>query len=225
MGKWATGIATIALALTYGPASAAASDVTATHAYIQANTALAGAMVARVGAAQAATQALNRKLASECPRAGAGAPINHLSQPMSYEVAVALWSVSYGASAGPITKFGRAVKTLRWSNARITRIARKYAASLHEMATLPLPDLCGDVRTWTASQFQVVPAHVSELDRHAETIELNPVAQSLLAPFERGGDSRLAARTRGLEEKLAENEFMKGQDDLIQVTATLGLPE
>jgi hypothetical protein len=225
MLKWATAIALSALALGSGAPAAAASDVSATHAYIQANYALSSAGVARIRPAQAATQALNKKLASECPRAGAGAPINQVTIPMSYEVTVALWSVSWGTSAGPIRKFANAIKPLRWSNPRITRIAHKYASSLLELSTLPLPNLCADVRAFTASQFQVVPAHVQQLDQHAEAIELEPVPQSLLARFERGGDASLAARTRGLESKIAENEFSKGQDDLIQVTETLGLPE
>jgi hypothetical protein len=225
MLRRAMAIATAAGALAAMPAVASANDVAATHAYVQASYALARAGVARIGAAQANVEALNRKLETECPRAGAGSPINAASVPMSYEVAAALWSVSYGTSAGPIGKFVRAVRPLHWSNARITRIARGYATSLHEMATLPLPDLCGDVRAFTASHFQVIPPHVTQLDQHAEAIELEPVPQRLLAPFERGADAGLAARTRGLERKVEEAEFVKGQDDLIKMTATLGLPE
>jgi hypothetical protein len=223
--KRSTLIVALGLTLASVPPAASASDVSATHAYVQANYALTRASVANIPAAQAATQTLNRKIAGECPGAGAGAPISAVTTPMSYEVAAALWSVSYGTSAGPIRKFVAAVKPLRWSNARITRIARRYADSLHAMATLPLPELCADVRAFTASHFQVVPARVTQIDQRAEAIELEPIPDKLLAPFERGGDAALAARTRGLETKLAESEFMKGQDDLIQLTGTLGLPE
>jgi hypothetical protein len=219
-------ITTAVLTLALVPASAVASDVSATHAYLQANYLLSRATVGIAPAQHAATEALNSRLARECPRAGAGSPITEVTEPMSYEVAVALWSVSYGTTAGPIQTFVRAVKPLHWSNRRITRLARAYATKLHEMATLPMPDLCTDVRAWTASHFQVVPANVLQLDRHAEAIgELNPVPQKLLAPFERGGDAALAARARALEVKAAEIEFVKGQDTLIQVTETLGLPE
>jgi hypothetical protein len=214
-----------ALVLGLLPAPAIASDASATHTYLQANYALSRASVAKIGAMQANVQALNSRLARECPRAGAGTPYSKISEPMSYEVAVALWSVSYGTAAGPIRTFAKAIKPLRWSNPRITRIAHTYATSLQAMATLPLPDLCTDVRAWTASHFQVVPANVTQLNQQAEAIELNPVPLKLLAPFERGGDAALAARNRSLEVKLAESEFVKGQDDLILVTETLGLPE
>jgi hypothetical protein len=215
----------VVLALAAVPASASASDVSATHAYIQANFKLAQASVARIPAGQAADEALIHKLASECPRAGAGAPISAASFPMSEEVAVALWSVSWVKGAASIRAFGRTVKRLRWSNPRVTSIARRYAADLNEMATIPLPDLCGDVRAWTATHFQVVPASIVALDKRVLAIEPQIVPQSLLAPFERGSDRAIVARTQSLETKFAEAEFTKGQDDLIRATEALGLPE
>ena len=142
---------------------------------------------------------------------------------MSYEVAVALWSLSYGMAAAPIRKFVSAVKRLHWSNARVTRIARGYATSLHELSTLPLPDLCGDVRAWAASRFQAIPASTTQLDRRLEAIEGETIPRKLLAPYERGGDASVVARTRSLEVKLAEEEFVVGQTDWDQVQETLAL--
>src|SRR5437667_429320 len=181
----ATTLSALALALAPGAAIASSGDVGATHAYIQAN----------------------------YPLARAGSPENEVAQPMSYEVAVALWAVAYGTAAGPIRTFVSAVRPLRWSNQRITRIAHQYATSLHELSTLPVPDLCADVRAWTANGFHTVPANVAQLDRRLEAIEGESVPQKLLAPFERGSDAGVAARTRGLEVKLAETEFMVGQTD------------
>src|SRR5438876_1172747 len=219
----ATMLSALALALLPGAAIASSADIAATHAYIRANYALARAGLARIGTAEAKIQALNSKLARECPRAGAGSPENEVAQPMSYEVAVVLWAVAYGTAAGPIRTFVSAVRPLRWSNQRITRIAHQYATSLHELSTLPVPDLCADVRAWTANGFHTVPANVAQLDRRLEAIEGESVPQKLLAPFERGSDAGVAARTRSLEVKLAETEFMVGQTDWIEVTETLGL--
>jgi hypothetical protein len=217
----------VALALALLPATAigAPQDLAVTHAYIQANYALAGAMVARIGPAQAKIERLNGRLARECPHAGTGSPENETAQPVSHEVAAALWSVAYGTSAGPIGAFVRTAGHLRWSNRTITLIAQRYAKSLHEMATLPLPDLCEHVRSWKASGFQVVPQVTARLAGHADSIELNPVPARLLAPYERGSDASLLALTTRLETKLEENEFMAGQDDWIQVLETLGLQQ
>jgi hypothetical protein len=223
MPKRAITAALAALALAPSTALASSQDSAATHAYIRANNALARAGVALIRVGEANIQALNSKLARECPRAGAGSPENELAQPMSYEVAVALWAVSYGTAAGPIRKFVAAVKPLHWSNARLTRIAHNYATSLHELSTLPVPDLCADVRAWTGSGFHVIPPGVAQLDRRLEAIEGESIPPKMLAPYEQGGDASIVARTRALEVKLAENEFMVGQTDWIEVTRTLGL--
>jgi hypothetical protein len=225
MLKRALTTAVLALVLAPSGAQASAKDVAATHAYIQADFAVAKAGVAAISRGQANIEALNSKLASECPLAGKGTPEDEASQPMSYEVAVALWAVSYGTIAGPISKFVAAVKPLRWSDARVNSIAHDYATSLHELSTLPLPNLCADVRAWAASGFKTIPPNVHALDSHLEAIESESVPLKLLAPYERGSDASLAGRARKFEVKLAETEFVVGQDDWIQVLETLGLPE
>jgi hypothetical protein len=225
MFRAAAPIAALALLASAPAAVAGQQDVAATHAYINANFTLSRAGVARIGRAQSRIDALNHKLGGECPLVGKGTPETEASQPMSYEVAAALWSVAYGTNAAPIRAFADKVKALRWSNGRITRMAQSYATSLLSMAALPLPDLCADVRAWTVSGFRTIPANVAQLDRRAEAIELNPVASQLLAPYERGADASVVASTRRLEVKLAENEFVLGQDDWLKVLSTLGLPQ
>ncbi|HEV2980301.1 MAG TPA: hypothetical protein VGX51_02625 [Solirubrobacteraceae bacterium] len=217
--------AMLLLALAPTGALASAKDVAATHAYIQANYSLTNASVGLISRGQSKIEAFNSKLASECPLVGKGTPEDETSQPMSYEVAVALWAISYGTVAAPIAKFVAAVKPLHWSNQRITAIAHTYATSLHLMSTLSVPDLCAEVRAWKASGFHTVPSQVSQTDSSWEAIEGESVPRKLLAPYERGSDASLAARARSFEVKLAETEFMVGQDDWIQVLETLGLPE
>jgi hypothetical protein len=112
---------------------------------------------------------------------------------------------------------------LHCSDHRITWIAESYANSLHELATLQLPDLCGDVGAWKTSAFQVVPASAVRLDAHVAAIELNPIPPRLLAPYERGADASVLARTKPLEMKLEENEFSVRQTDWYEVFGTLGL--
>jgi hypothetical protein len=143
---------------------------------------------------------------------------------MSYEVAVALWSIGYGSAAGPIKTFAKAVGPLRWTNARLNRIAHRLVANLVALATIPLPDLCGDVRAWTASGFTQIPPHVIELNRRVERIELPDIPWKLLARYIRGGDARRVAYIKRAERKIAETEFVIGQSDWYQVLATLGLP-
>jgi hypothetical protein len=218
-------IAVLALAAAPIQALATPQDIAATHAYIEANYALAQASVARIGAAQAKIEHLNGDLARECPRVGTGSPEDEASQPISYDVAVALWSLAYGTDAGPIHTFLDTAGRLRWSNHTITRAAETYASDLHELATLPMPDLCADVRSWKASGFQVIPAATVSLVRRVEAIEPKTIPPRLLAPFERGADASILARTTRLETKLEETEFVVGQSDWLQTLETLGLNE
>jgi hypothetical protein len=215
------------LALALAPCGAAAStqDVAATRAYIRADYALTKTSVGFINRGQASIEAFNAKLAGECPLVGKGTPEDEASQPMSYEVAVALWAISYGTVASPIRTFVAAVMPLHWSNSRIGAIAHDYAKSLHELSTLTVPNLCADVREWAASGFRTIPPHVQALDTKLEAIQGESVPLKLLAPYERGADASLATRARGFERKLAEVEFMVGQDDWIQVLETLGLPQ
>ena len=214
----------LTLAMAPSPAPASPQDVAATHAAIVAGYALARAGVATIDIAQSKIESFNRKLAAECPGVGRGTPETEASQPMSYEVAVALWSIAYGSAAGPINTFARAIRPLRWTSARINRVAHTFVASLTALATIPLPDLCGDVRSWTASGFTTVPRHVLELDRRVEPLELPEIPWRVVAPYVSRGDAGRVAYIKRAERKIAEAEFVLGQNDWYQVLQTLGLP-
>jgi hypothetical protein len=218
-------LAILALAIAPAQALAALQDIAATHSYIAANYALAKASVAAIPPGQAKIEQLNRQLAGECPLVGAGSPENEASQPMAHEVTVALWSLAYGTNARAIRTFQNTVGRLRWSNHAITRAAETYAKSLSELASLSLPHLCSDVLSWKATGFQTISPAVLSLVGRVEAIELNTVSTRLLAPYERGADASLLARTKPLEKKVAENEFVVGQQDWVQLLETLGLNE
>lgn len=212
------------LAVAPSPALASSQDVAATHAAIVAGNALARAGVAGINLAQSKIDSFNRKLARECPGVGNGTPETGASQPMSYEVAVALWSIAYGSVAGPIHTFAKAISALHWTSSRINRIAHTFVSNLTALATIPLPDLCADVRAWSASGFTTIPPHVAELDHHVEAIELPEDPWRLLAPYERPGDKGLVAYIKRAEARIAEAEFVLGQKDWYLVLGTLGLP-
>lgn len=216
-------IALLVLGLLPAEATATPRDRASTHAYIQANFALERAANASIAPTEASIALLNQKLGQECPKVGAGSPQNAESQKASYEVAGALWSVSYGAVAGPIGTFVRAVKPLHWSNPKITRIAQGYARSLSELAALPMPNICADVRTWSASGFHTIPTATVSFDQHVESIEGHTIPARLLAPYERPSDRSVVARTSRLETKLERAETVAGFTDWDTLLATLAL--
>src|SRR2546430_3864164 len=209
MGRLVLPLVLLALATAPSPALASSRDVAATHTAIVAGYALARAGVTTINVAQAKIESFDRKLAAECPGVGTGTPENEASQPMSHEVAVALWSIAYGSAAGPIKRFATAMRPLRWTSARINRVARSLVANVTALATIPLPDLCGDVRAWKASGFTTIPRHVAELVSRVESLELPQIPWKLLVPYMRGDDARRVAYIRRAEKKSAATEYVK----------------
>jgi hypothetical protein len=223
-------LATLALALTgastTSTATAVASptaDVAATHAYIQAHYTLARASVARLVAAQVNAQRYTRKIAKQCPGAGTGSLQNEEAQQMSYEMAGALWSITFRTDAGPIGSFARTVSHLHWHNPALTRTARAYARDLSALAQLPTPDVCADVRAWKATGFTKIPPSTISFDKHVEALEPKAVPAHLLAPSTPPSDAAAARRTTHLELELEENEFEVGFDDWLALLNALGL--
>jgi hypothetical protein len=207
------------------PATAVATpqDNAATHAYIRANYALNRATQAKVKAAQASIEATIHKLGQECPKLGVGSPQNEESQHLSYEVVVALWSASYATDAGPIHAFVSTVKHLHWSIPKLTHMALRYATDLQDLASLRLPNVCGDVTAWKETGFKTVPATSIQLDQRVEAIEPKAIPQSLLAPYEQPADKAILATTTHIESRLQQIETVEGFNDWDQALETVGL--
>ena len=207
------------------PATAVATpqDSVSTHAYIRANYALNRATQARVKAAQAAIEATIHRLGQECPKLGVGSPQNEESQHLSYEVVVALWSTSFATDAGPIHKFAQAVRRLRWSNPKLTHMTQHYATDLQDLASLQMPNVCGDVTAWKETGFKTVPATSIQLDQRVEAIEPKAIPPSLLAPYEQPADKAILATTTRIESHLQQIETMEGFNDWDQALETVGL--
>jgi hypothetical protein len=218
-------IITAVLALGVAPAGALASsgNAAATHAYIEANFKLTRAAEASVAPVQAKIVALDKRLGQECPKVGKGGPENEESQKVSHEAVAALWSLSYGADVVPIRAFAKTVTSLHWSNPSLTRIARHYASTLEGLAALPLPDLCGNVREWAASDFRTIPAATLQLYERAESLEGHTIPTKLLAPYERPSDRGIVAQTTRLETRLERTETVVGFNDWDMLLETLGL--
>jgi hypothetical protein len=207
-------------------AVAAPRDVASTDAYLAAaSTDLRAAIASMPTTIDTSVAALNRRYAGECPRVAAGSIQDEAADPMTFEVAGALWSTGYHADAKIVDSFDRAVKPLRWSNAAITRAVDSYAASLHELSVVPLPNLCGDMSAWAATGFSAIPAATAQFDRHVEAIEGHPLKLALLDPYEGPAQRALAARVAGLEARFEELEGELSQKWFDETLETLALPQ
>jgi hypothetical protein len=222
LGRLGILAAALTLGLTPTSATAAPRDVASTHAYLVAAHSVLHATVSRWPSVEASIRKLDRRFHAECPRVGVGSPQSDEEQKLSAEVAGALWATGYHTKAKIVKAFIRAVRPLRWSNPAITSSARRYTTALSEMVALPIPDLCGDVRSWAAGGFKAVPASTARYARHVDAIEVKEVPIRLLAPYVQPADRGLLTGVRRLANRYAELEFTNGQDDwntLLEVLA------
>lgn len=219
------GIVMVVLTVGTTPVGAAAAprDVASTHTYLVAAYAALHAVVTKWSSVEADVHKLDLRFHAECPDVGAGSPQSEEEQKLSYEVAGALWATGYHTDAKIVQAFVKAVSPLRWSNPAITRSARKFTAGLHEMTLLPIPDLCGDVRSWGAGGFKAVPATTQQYDRRVEAIEVKEIPRRLLVPYVQPADRGLRTRTERLATQFEELEFKRGQDDWNMLLETLAL--
>jgi hypothetical protein len=217
-------IALSVLALGAAPAGATETrqDAASTHAYLVAVYTALHAVVSKWPSVEANIHRLDQSVQAECSGVAAGSPQSGEEQKLSYEVAGALWATSYHADATVIQRFLKAVDPLSWSNPAVTRGARAYATSLHEMVVLPVPNICADVRSWIAGGFKAVPADTQQFDRRVEAIEIEELPRKLLSPYLRPADKALLARVEHVVRQFEELEFVHGQSDwntLLEVLA------
>lgn len=216
-------VAALVLGIAPACAQASAKDIASTHAYAVAAYAALHEVVTKWSKVEAGIHKLDLKFQAECPKVGAGSPQSEEEQLLSSEVAGALWATGYRTEAKVVQKFVKAVSSLTWSNPTITRAARRFTKGLHEMTLLPIPDLCGDVRAWTATGYKAMPANVAQYDRRVEAIEVKEIPRKLLLPYAQPSDHGLIAADERLDTRFGELEFERGQDDWDKLLEVLAL--
>jgi hypothetical protein len=199
---------TLILAATSAPALAGQGDTAATRAYIQADYALVHAAKVNLKTSEAALQQLRRQIAADCPKAAARSPQDTNSEQLSNELVGAMTVVAIQPDRGAVAAFARTVKSLRWSNATLTRTVHSYATRLATLSVLPAPDVCADVKAWVASGYKTLPASAASFDSRYYKVEVavGEVPSKLLAPSEQPDERPVLARAEKLEGQLSEAE-------------------
>ncbi len=218
-------ISALALALTAGAASAAPHDVKETSTFVKANYTLGRTARSRVKLAEDSITAYVKGIAAQCPNAALGSPGNSKAEQLSNEVVVILNVLVYHANAAAIAKLAQAVKPLHWSNPKVTSTVRRYVGRLEAFATMPVPDLCADVKAWAATAFKTVPADTVEVDKRYNVIEEAPahISKTLLAPYLTGTVAHTFKLTQRLEGQLLELENNEGAVYWAQILEALSM--
>jgi hypothetical protein len=190
-----------------GARAAGGGNGGATSAYLQANYKLVTAVTSKIPTIEARLHKVLASVRRECPAAAAGSPQNPQSTQLSNEVigALVMSIVELDRPAG--RAFVRSVSPLRWSNGGLTQTVKTYVGKVRTLLALPPPNLCSDVRGWAAGGFTTLTQ---------PTLSFSPVFMAAwvsageqppaLARYESGSDRALAARTRKLEQRIADLE-------------------
>jgi hypothetical protein len=202
----------LVLAATSPPVASAKTvtvgDRAATRVYIAANYELVRAARTNLHAGEAAIRRLVSQTVGECRGAGEGSSATQAASEVSEEIVGTMVAIAYRPDAGAIDAFVAAVRPLRWSNRRLTRIVRVYLRKLENLAVLAPADICGDVKAWAADGFETAPEGTTRFNKLylAADIEAEEVPLALLAPYEDRHEMTLLRRTQKLEAPLAQAE-------------------
>lgn len=219
---------TVAIALLVVPADAMAAprqDIAAARKVLAAGYATLSAVMRTWPHMEASLRSLNRRFAAECPGVGAGSPQTEPEQRLSYEVAGALWATAYRADAGIVRKFIHETSGLSSTSPSLNRRMHKFRNGLQEMIALTVPDVCADVRAWTASGYRTIPADVLRFDRHVEAIDVAIPSPKLADPWVVPSDRKLVPKIEHLITRFEEREIATGQRYWNILLETLGLSQ
>jgi hypothetical protein len=198
---------TLALLASSACAFASPADVSATQGYLRANYRLVQSASGRIHLGEATLRNVLARVRRECPRAAAGSPQNPESTQLSNEVIGVMVTSAIRPDLASIRQYLAAAARLRWSSGGLTRSVQGYVAKLRTLASLAVPDICSDVRSWAASGFKVLPASTKAFDRRFEPswVALGELP-SALSRFESGEGRALARRAGQRETELTDFE-------------------
>jgi hypothetical protein len=207
LARFTSAAALGALALAPGPAAASTTDVASARAYIGADLALVRAARIHLRAAEAAPLKVLARVRRECPAAAAQSPQDTESTQMSNEVIGAMVLSAYHLDVPALEAFVRQTARLRWSDARLAKAVRGYAANLRVLARLAPPPLCADVKAWVAGGYRELPASTVAFDRRFMpawvAIGMLPVR---LSAYETAAERGALARVKAIEVQITDAE-------------------
>jgi len=194
--------------LSVGAQSAvASSNVATTQAYVQANYAGLKIVISHLAASEAAPLHVLAQVQHECPGAGMGSPQDPESTQMSNQVIGAMVLSALQPNLAAEKTFVRAVAGLSWSDGAITRSVRGYTSDLKTLASLSVPNLCGEVKAWAADGFHSLPAStVSFVGKFMPAWVSAGFLPAHLARYETAATRSLAHRCEAMEQEVAEAE-------------------
>ncbi len=193
-------------------AIAARGDVKATGAYLRADDVLTRAVLAHAAASVADMEKEASGVAAECPLALVGAPHGEQLDELGAELTIVVLLSSGEPDKKASLGFAGKVDALHWSNPTIAGLARSVAAEERTAATVTLPDVCIDIKAWTASGYRALPVSTQRFVKATGAIgqetsggkkeSLEELLMRRLQPYEDPSDRQLAKHLKRFDESV-----------------------
>jgi hypothetical protein len=153
-------IALLACAAAVADARGGRANTQATRAYLKARFLEIRADGPAYRAGITGIEQLAVKVQGECRGVLAGAPKNQSpsEQEALAEVFAVVLRAPERAEHAVAARFARAVRRLRWSNGRLTRLVHSDAQRRALQSGILAPNLCADLKAWAASGYTATPA-------------------------------------------------------------------
>jgi hypothetical protein len=215
-------------------AAVTSRNAASTRAYLRIVADQARVANSDLGLGFAALEALEHKIAGECPEALAYAPRDVAYEEIGGEVEYAL-SIAIGDALDPqALGRARAIGALSWSNRRLTRLVRDQAAEGRGYATYVPPNLCAQIAGWREDAYASLPAassrFLAEMRASEPEAYVGPREESretviarLLEPYESPAERRRAKRIERLENRVANRLNAATTSAETQLAAVLGV--
>jgi hypothetical protein len=197
------------------------SDRSATRAYLKANYAFYRTALANVPASLSAAGVFAAKLESECPNVLVGAPSpmpetatttptmlrqSGQAEELELELGFSLLRVSLDPDDVALMRLVHTMRSLHFSQARLTRLMRIQASSIERELSLTVANVCADMTAWVASGYEALAPATREYRNMVEALfKPSSATESLavvLARQEDRSEKATARRTRRLEDRV-----------------------
>jgi hypothetical protein len=144
------------------------ADALATRAYLNARSELDRATA--LSGVRESGEAFVATTARECPAAAKMASHNAGFGVMSVEANRASAAVMRRANRAAIRQFDHAIASLRWSDPQLTLLVHGMAIREDAAVNVGAPDLCADLKTWSRSGYQRIPASTERYNSHIAAV-------------------------------------------------------
>lgn len=203
-------VACAACLCTPGVAVARVDNRTATRAYLRASDAFMRTASTEMPTRIAASEARTNEIVAGCPSALTYAPRDEAFVELGAEASTTTYWAGAQAVRSTELRFVDAIAHLRWSDRGLTGLVHAQAAEEDAVATVALPDVCGDIAAWKASAYAALPSSSTQFLARVGAIESlsfvgfteesrEAIIRRRLRRFEGPAERRAARRIERLE--------------------------